>query len=122
MSRTGTSSLCGCLDPLPPTAGLWKTPSADEVSSRWEILSSAAIGGGRSGGAERGGAAQRAGSLGAVAFGSARRGRALWGGGPPQLTASPKPSQPLASPQPPSLPPSGGVRGGPAPRAPPPGG
>src|SRR3989442_8190308 len=26
MSRTGTSSLCGCLDPLPPTAGSWKNP------------------------------------------------------------------------------------------------
>src|SRR2546428_1443124 len=113
MSRTGTSSLCGCLAPLPPTAGLWKTPSADEVSSRWEILSSAAIGGGRSGGAESGCAAQRAGSLGAVAFGSARRVGALWGGGPPQLTASPKPSQPLTSLKPPSLPPSGGLGGGP---------
>src|SRR2546426_8975530 len=70
MSRTGTSSLCGCLDPLPPMAGSWKTLSADAVSSRWEILSSAGIVGGRSGGAKSGCAAQRAGSLGAVAFGS----------------------------------------------------
>src|SRR2546426_1679168 len=122
MSRTGTSSLCGCLDPLPPMAGSWKTLSADAVSSRWEILSSAGIVGGWSGGAESGCAAQRAGSLGAAAFGSARRVGALWGGGPPQLTASPKPSQPLTSLKPPSLPPSGGVWGRPPGRATRPGG
>src|SRR5438128_2637757 len=66
----------------------------------------------RGGGAEErrvGYAAQRAGSLGAGAFGSARRVGALWGGGPPQLTASPKPSQPLTSLKPPPLPPSGGL-------------
>src|SRR2546428_2098620 len=117
MSRTGTSSLCGCLDPLPPMAGSSKTLSADAVSTRWEILSSAGIVGRRSGGAKSGCAAQRAGSLGAAAFGSARRVGALWGGGPPQLTASPKPSQPLTSLNPPSLPPSGGLGGPPPARA-----
>src|SRR5438034_5138764 len=73
MSRTGTSSLCGCLDPLSTDGRAMENPSADEVSSCWEILSSAAIVGGRSGGAKSGCAAQRAGSLGAAAFGSARR-------------------------------------------------
>src|SRR2546427_1852832 len=105
----GRPCLCECLDPLPRRPGHGRTLSAEAVSSRREILSSAGIVGGRSGGAKSGCAAQRAGSLGAAAFGSARRVGALWGGGPPQLTASPKPSQPLTSLNPPSLPPSGGV-------------
>src|SRR3989441_7441024 len=105
----GHPACAGVSTPFPRRPGHGRTLSADAVSSRRQILSSAGIVGGRSGGAKRGGAAQRAGSLGAVAFGSARRVGALWGGGPPQLTASPKPSQPLTSRKPPSLPPSGGL-------------